>query len=628
MTPDEPEPAPPSGRGHSPSPFEDNVVFEPREAEPAVAGLNEGPLQRLLETFARLEAEPVPRRQPVRAKAQLVTSAEPGYGKSHLVGRLFRALDGRALPVYLRPFEDPRASWRSILHRLVAELHRPGGGALGTFAAGVFGGLLGRLLANGTLTNGDAGFWGERLRAKPLPLLGLAPSDDPADVVFRDWLREREAEVLPACARLLGADHVSLHAPARLWLRALLGAAGDSEIERVTCLDWLRGGELSPEDARALGLPLAAASPGEPDRRAAARNAVAWERLQDWFALAGYAGRPFLLCFDQTELMTRDPRLATEFGAVVESLVQCGLNVLTVVTANAEPWERALRPNIEVALQARFSAPIELEGIDRATAERLARQRLADARANGPEVARFCDPAWLDRFFRDSPRESPRRFLDECARRWRELAGGTAPAAPEPPRVEAWFERARLALAARPALPGFDADTLRWAVGPELVGDTLVAAGNVRPGRVRDLAGIMPMRWRCGEGEDARRIFFGFEAESGWQRWKALLERAERVRQELGARARCVFLRTPEQPPVPGASWATLRPRFEAAAAAGALVVRPLGPGEWVRVLAAYELWAAVVEGAAPFGTEETLCFLRGELAPWWRSLLADGGGG
>ena len=107
------------------NPFEDNVVFEPRDAEQSVHGLNDGPLQTLLRQFARLENEPLPRRRPVRLKAQLVTSAEPGYGKSHLIGRLFAALQPRATLVYLPPFQDAGSSWRSILLRIVQELHRP-----------------------------------------------------------------------------------------------------------------------------------------------------------------------------------------------------------------------------------------------------------------------------------------------------------------------------------------------------------------------------------------------------------------------------------------------------------------------------------------------------------------------
>jgi hypothetical protein len=48
-----------------------------------------------------------------------------GYGKSHLLGRLFAELGRRATKVYLRPFQDPYKAWHSILLLTVQELSRP-----------------------------------------------------------------------------------------------------------------------------------------------------------------------------------------------------------------------------------------------------------------------------------------------------------------------------------------------------------------------------------------------------------------------------------------------------------------------------------------------------------------------
>ncbi len=177
------------------NPFEDNIVYEPREAEPAIDGLNERPLRRLMEEFARLETEPIPRRRPVRLKAQLVTSAEPGYGKSHLIGRLFRSLAGRATPVYLRPFQDAGSAWRSILLKVVQELQRPdaartagtgGVSQLDAFAAGVFAGLFLMLIEHDVLVDDPDALWSERLRRDPLAAFGFGSGRrgaDPADAL-------------------------------------------------------------------------------------------------------------------------------------------------------------------------------------------------------------------------------------------------------------------------------------------------------------------------------------------------------------------------------------------------------------------------------------------------------------
>src|SRR5215210_3986151 len=137
------------------NPFEDNVVFEPREAERSVRGLNDKPLERLRKQFARLEMDDFPRTRPAFLKAQLVTSAEPGYGKSHLIGRLFKSLERRATQIYVRPFQDASASWRSILLRMVQELNHIDASAeddfegptqLDVFAHGVIGRLLAILM--------------------------------------------------------------------------------------------------------------------------------------------------------------------------------------------------------------------------------------------------------------------------------------------------------------------------------------------------------------------------------------------------------------------------------------------------------------------------------------------------
>src|SRR6516165_2459109 len=109
------------------NPFEDDVVREPREVSFSVKGLNDSPLDVLLSKFSALEGGGgQPRTRPAQAvKAQLVISPDRGYGKSHLLGRLFTKLGRRGTKVYLRPFQDPYKAWHSILLLTVQELNRP-----------------------------------------------------------------------------------------------------------------------------------------------------------------------------------------------------------------------------------------------------------------------------------------------------------------------------------------------------------------------------------------------------------------------------------------------------------------------------------------------------------------------
>ncbi|WP_210207614.1 hypothetical protein [Rhodoplanes elegans] len=107
------------------NPFEDDVVREPRDVSFSVRGLNDAPLSRLNREFSALDGGPPPRKPARAKKAQLVVSPDRGYGKSHLLGRLFGKLGRRATKVYLRPFQDPFKAWHSILLLTLQELEQP-----------------------------------------------------------------------------------------------------------------------------------------------------------------------------------------------------------------------------------------------------------------------------------------------------------------------------------------------------------------------------------------------------------------------------------------------------------------------------------------------------------------------
>jgi hypothetical protein len=107
------------------NPFEDDAIEEPRAVGYSVAGLNDEPLNTLVAKFKRLTKGSLPRAPNDADKAQLVVSPDAGYGKSHLLGRLFQRLGAQATLVYVRPFQDPERAWSSILLTAVQELERP-----------------------------------------------------------------------------------------------------------------------------------------------------------------------------------------------------------------------------------------------------------------------------------------------------------------------------------------------------------------------------------------------------------------------------------------------------------------------------------------------------------------------
>lgn len=607
------------------NPFEDNVVFEPREAERSVRGLNDKPLERLRRQFARLERDDFPRVRPAFLKAQLVTSAEPGYGKSHLIGRLFRNLEGRSTQIYVRPFQDASASWRSILLRVVQELNRADASAedefqgptqLDVFAHGVIGRLLAILMKKKLVVveEGDSLAMARRLSDKPLHAFefpeGWLPHFSPQEF----------EQIMPLCVAELEESGVVFHTPPETWLQVLFAytRAKRHTAARTACLDWLKGESLFEEDAARIGLSSRAGAESLPlaEESAARRNEAAMHRVQDFCALAGFY-RPFLFCFDQTELFTSDPALMIEFGAVVDRLVSHGLNLMVVVTANLEPWTRLIKRNLQTALHDRFSDPIELEGMNELQAAALARQRLGRWNVDEMEIERFCDQVWLAETFAEKKTCSVRAFLRRSATRCDELIENRPEVAPEQ-TLEDYFRHYQREVTAKSALMEFDPDILRWLIGPAALDEALKG---VRAEKHIDAKRYFPIRW---EAPGQREVLFGFEDSAHWKRWEAILRYSATHAEQARAQNRVatiIFLRTCEQQPVPNPAWKMLGAQFEAASEH--LRVHVLGLSLMTRLYAAYELYANVIEGNAPFPREAALEFIRGQLRPWWEELLA-----
>jgi hypothetical protein len=141
--------------------------------------LNDHPLNALLAKFSRLTVGALPR-QPISVKkAQLIISPEPGYGKSHLLGRLFQKLGTEATKIYLRPFQDPQRVWSSILLTTVQELELPNestaqsGTQLEAFALGVLAHVAADFMTEiGAAKHEEAKKKIRNLREHPLEVLG------------------------------------------------------------------------------------------------------------------------------------------------------------------------------------------------------------------------------------------------------------------------------------------------------------------------------------------------------------------------------------------------------------------------------------------------------------------------
>ncbi|MGQ0591832.1 MAG: hypothetical protein ACT4QB_04065 [Gammaproteobacteria bacterium] len=180
-----------------------------------------------------------------------------------------------------------------------------------------------------------------------------------------------QAEYSHAMAECVETRGIPLWTNTHAWLRVLYTYAwsGNRGL-RNACLDWFKGESIDEEDAKPMG--LKAANCPRSDMTAGQLNELCMNRILDLCRLAGFY-RPFILCFDQTENYGKNPDLAKALGICIEVITREARNQMTVFTANAVPWNDAIRVHWEGAHLARLSHPFEMEGLDRVQARELAR---------------------------------------------------------------------------------------------------------------------------------------------------------------------------------------------------------------------------------------------------------------
>jgi hypothetical protein len=597
------------------NPFDDLIVKEPRRREPVVSGLNEEPLRVLTTRFERLTAGAPPRRSSPADQALLVTSAQPGFGKSHLIGRLCRELHGRATLVYVRPFQNSELAFQSLLSAAVKEMHFPDRAdwtswdpseptQLDALAHGVLGNLVADVMERHG--DGDAADLA-RIRREPLEAFGRGTRGDP----WADWMRQNFPEIRVGLERALARRGTVLQSAE--WLPVLFAYGygyPDREL-RQACLDWMAGQSLSGEQAAAIG--LRAAEVPDADVAAESINHVCRQRLVDLCELASFY-RPFVFCFDQTEAYGHAALLARTFGMVVATLVNEAANHLTLITSNQNPWRKTIAPHFEDADAQRIAAPpLVLEGLTRSQAEELIRLRLAANGRSPEECANFLEARWLAAIFKtERTRIGTREFLQQCRVRWERPDAVLEPepeAKPPAPALEGLYEARRVNILAEPKRLVWDSDTLQWLVKTCAAGLPDVEIDPVA-------SRYFSVTWRLA----GQTILFGFEAGSNWKRWEAIAREAQRRREQL-LQFKAVFLRGEEQPVIPGADWLAAQSIQEARR--DCLHILCLSRDDFAALYAGYDLYADALSGDIPaYGAAEVLAFLRGQFGPWWKRFL------
>lgn len=590
------------------NPFEDDVVREPREVSFSVRDLNDRPLNTLLDKFAALDAGDLPRSRPTKAgKAQLVISPDRGYGKSHLLGRLFTKLGRRATKVYLRPFQDPYKAWHSILLLTVQELNRPE-----DETANAPSQL--KALAVGTLAHivadfAEDGVPGYSNVAQAVPSLrqlasGTLPAADTPR--WMNWLGGLFAAAGPInrLSSLLSRRHIELHGHEKAWLKVLAAFAFDAADDegRSAALKWLRAEPLEAEETERLGLQQAD-NDGQGDASAQEINVLSFRRLQGLCQLASYY-RPFVFCFDQTEFYASDPLLIKTLGNCFDQLYADLPNHLTVVTANQANWVTDIVPHMALPQQQRVSGEIRLEGINIHGARELMEERLRECAASADTVARFFADNWLEQVFTPFPELGVRAVLVRAGERFRALAHPDTPPAPRP-TLDDLFRLELNGVMSKKALQAYNQDCLMWFakdVGQAIKG---VGVGKTSGPRYFSFAWNWPNRV----------VYFAFEGGDHWRRWKAIADEAVAMAQAHGERHFLAYVfRTPDLAKVPRPSWAAARSPLDNAKRRGFRIVE-LTVDEVCELHAARELYSNALQGNITYSGPETLTWLQTRFA-------------
>jgi hypothetical protein len=591
-----------------PNPFADLIVKDPRGGEASVSGLNDRPLRALLERFDRAATGSVPRPLRPTEQALLIVSEHPGYGKSHLIGRLFRALHGRATLVYVQPFQNAATSFQSLMLAIVREMHFPDRAEHGAWshrdptqldalAHFVLAHLLADLIGGVSPTFQIETPEDTVAQLRGDPLGAFRRGEDP----WGQWLIENWATLEAPFEEALSQRGLGLAQPGT-WLRVLKTYAfhPDDFTARRVCVDWMSGQPFDREEAEALGLRASDAMSGEISPRES--NAICRTRLMDLCQLASFH-RPLVLSFDQTEVYGHHPALARAFGLIVATLVHEAPGTVVAITANQSPWVQKVAPYIEEAdLERILLPPLTLEGINRAQATELARLRLKAAGANQARLMPFLAGPWMTEMFPSATSQvGVRRFLQTCQQRW-------ANAPTRELTLEEHYARQCADILRSPKRLVYNPDALQWLIE--------VAACGLPNVQVLSLEErYFSVQWTTPQ----RICLFGFVAGSHWKQWRTIARISLERNRVSDPPTKCVFFRAPDDAAIPGGHW-QVREEIDAAKRDSLHLVK-LSNDDLSTLYAARELFAEAVQGDIAYTSDEVLQFLHERLQSWWTRL-------
>lgn len=617
------------------NPFSRDIVKNPKDFPATVPSLNRGVLEALEAAFVPLTTAARPRPAEAAPKARLVLSPAPGYGKSHLIARLAASLADRANVVAFTPFQTVGLCWQSLLLQVLKTLQSPiapqAGSAsrnrLEAMAEDVIRHLLAQALKSGHLNHPEP----DKASRWAIDHLTLGP---PAE--GRPWnaelsgLFQNQSAIWRAALADTGVSPEDENWPAMLFRYAVSPPFSD---QRQNVVAWMRGQVLSAEACTELGLGGSAAAAAQESSSAEELNDRCRARFHDLCRLAAFH-RPFVFCFDQTEVFAQNPALALTFGRVIAELVNEVPHHLTVVTTNGTVWHTKVTPAMENADLGRLEKTAELRGLQRPEGEELIKiltnpltAAKSPSEADSKALERVTAPAWLDTLFIAATTNIPaREFLHHCQRRWDGI--DAAPAAPEekkpdPALIAARYQELYTAALAAGSAPNatelnYNPDLFRWVT-------SVLLAKPGEGGSADHPDSFTESQWAL-PGQAVIRFGFACASSESYSFWKQLAEYAQlKQRGDKAPVSKIVHFRTPDiqRTPIPRDSWKTSGPII-LAALDQCLEVIDLTLEETAALHAARQLYLEAESGDLEgFTGQDTLPFLTEKLTPWRTRLLA-----
>jgi len=584
------------------NPFESTVVRDPKECGSSAQSLNKQIVEHVVQRFRSLTSDSLPKSLR-RSATQLVLSPSPGFGKSHLIGRLYHTLGGAAIIVHQTPFQAPSLVWQTVLNNTINELCSvdeadPAAShwKIELFANAVVCSCVAELIRDGRL----------KFRRAP-EVLAMFDGDKVSlsrerDDPIGEVVRERFFDTF----RPLIGDELFGIRETKAWLTAFFHLATTDRHDEAfrTSVAWLRYEPFDAELAESFGF--------RPEQIPRAED-LAQINQECWLRLLGLCRwspmfRPFLFCFDQTEDYAHRKELATSFGTMIRRMTDELPGQLTLVTANQNIWESGIWSNIDSAGKARFDLPpMELKGVRRSGAREFIGVKLLDAQVPEEVIERFADEAWLDTLFPGDREMAAREFMTLCRTRWEGKPE-------ERESLDAVLERRMADFEATPKRLGYNPDAFRWFVAE-------VLSGKSGQGDPPAMARLAPYAESAIWDQHGKWVAFAFFRELQHQQWKSLVARSKLACASSGM-AKLILFRTPDQNEVPKPTWKITGPIIKEGLRNYVHLIR-LEAKDVALLYACRELYLEARAGDLPdFNAEEVLQFLRGRLEGFRTAVL------